>query len=773
LAWPDILNAVRDVKVADIHGDFNLENILVDPDARDVRLIDFALARRDHVLHDLLRLETEIVTKLLPEQLSDADLSSTVVCALYRHLHMLMAVDADATAAQALPAALAQPLMLLKALRALARDYLFRRGDWSEYYQGLTLYLLGALKFKNLDRVPSAPLPKQVAFWAAAMACTLHQTPTARQRLGQETFGEVTVRWSQVAAYFPSQHQPDTSESVTLDAAQIDHLAALLRMMMTYLPRSLALDILEQRPLVPGRFLDGTLLFADISGFTALSESLRRKAGEEGAEELVRIINQYLDVMLGILFQHDGELMRFGGDAMLCLFTGTNHGDGAASNSATAAVRAAWAMKQAMVEHFAEVTALQEVFPLSMKVGSHSGQLLVAQVGTAEHKEYVLTGSAVERTAHAESAARRGDILISRETYAQVQISLEVVPLPENEAFLRVVALEDGDACEGLGRVGNLCKGGGGPRWDEVEDSLRALRHQIPQLLHCLETAATYLPTGILSQLALNPLQEQLEGQHRRVTVLFANLIGMPDIISARGTADAAGIASDLNEYFQAMLEEVQYYGGMVNKVDLYDKGDKIIVLFGAPVAHEQDVRRAALTALAIQAALRRLKSPIASALLTQRIGIHTGYVFAGNVGSALCRRREYTVMGDTVNLAARLMSKAPVGHIWVSEPVREQIGAAFEVESLPPVRLKGVSAPTPVYRLHGVRESQITRRSRMLRSDLVGRDAELETLLTLLADSAQGIGKQVVAVVGEAGVGKTRLLMEWRQAAACAFPLI
>jgi serine/threonine protein kinase len=158
------------VRVACIHGDLNLANVLVDPDARDVTLIDFGMARRDHVLHDLLRLETGVVTWLLPETLSEADLPAEIICSLYEQVHNAVRRPGHLTAPQELHPTLRKAFVILASIREMARECLFDPDNWGEYYQGLTLYLMGALKFRNLDETPEAPLPKQVAFWGAAAA---------------------------------------------------------------------------------------------------------------------------------------------------------------------------------------------------------------------------------------------------------------------------------------------------------------------------------------------------------------------------------------------------------------------------------------------------------------------------------------------------------------------------------------------------------------------------------------------------------------------------
>jgi nucleoside phosphorylase len=165
-----ILSQFPNVRVGTIHGDLNLENILVDPAIREINLIDFAAAREDHVLHDFLRLETEIVTKLIPELLTKANLGAGVIRPFYEQLHQFMLNPAQPTPPLPHPT-LVKPFTMLAVIRKAARPYFFKWDDWTEYYQGLVLYLLGALKFASLDQMVEvpAPLPKQVAFWAAAV----------------------------------------------------------------------------------------------------------------------------------------------------------------------------------------------------------------------------------------------------------------------------------------------------------------------------------------------------------------------------------------------------------------------------------------------------------------------------------------------------------------------------------------------------------------------------------------------------------------------------
>ncbi|MBI1879395.1 MAG: phosphotransferase, partial [Chloroflexi bacterium] len=175
-AYQNMLDAFLMVKISTIHGDLNLENILVDPMTSEINLIDFATVRQGHALHDLLRLETEVVTKLIPAALARANLLPEAIHPFYEQLHAAMAYPNRFVSPKLPHPDLAKPFAMLIAIRRMAGKCLFNSDNWTEYYQGLTLYLLGALKFKNLDKIPKA---RQVAFWAAATLVDLLARPAS------------------------------------------------------------------------------------------------------------------------------------------------------------------------------------------------------------------------------------------------------------------------------------------------------------------------------------------------------------------------------------------------------------------------------------------------------------------------------------------------------------------------------------------------------------------------------------------------------------------
>jgi len=164
LVYEDILNSFLEVNLSTIHGDFNLENILIDPETRDVKVIDFATVRQGHNLHDLLRLETEVVSKLIPPALNSAALPPESIKRFYDELGKASFGLEKYVAPQLPYHVLNKPFAMLQAIRKEARNCFFYRDDPTEYYQGLVIYLLGSIKFKNLDAVPNS---KKIAFLGA------------------------------------------------------------------------------------------------------------------------------------------------------------------------------------------------------------------------------------------------------------------------------------------------------------------------------------------------------------------------------------------------------------------------------------------------------------------------------------------------------------------------------------------------------------------------------------------------------------------------------
>ncbi|TCK36334.1 tetratricopeptide repeat protein [Paraburkholderia sp. BL8N3] len=239
-------------------------------------------------------------------------------------------------------------------------------------------------------------------------------------------------------------------------------------------------------------------------------------------------------------------------------------------------------------------------------------------------------------------------------------------------------------------------------------------------------------------------------GERRQVTILFADLCGFTALSR---TLDAEELSDLIGRYTALVDGIVLGFGGTVDK----HIGDAVMALFGAPRAHDTDALRAARAALDIHAALANL-ARLAARPLAAHIGIASGEVIAGTQGRA--GFRDYTVIGDSVNLAARLVDAAGPGDTLIADGVHRALGESVSADALGDMRFKGIDAPVRVWRLTGV-EGGCASGSR---SRFVGRKAELEQFRGIARASVAALAGQAVYVRGEAGIGKTRLVDEMRR---------
>ncbi|MCA9916991.1 MAG: tetratricopeptide repeat protein [Anaerolineales bacterium] len=496
-----------------------------------------------------------------------------------------------------------------------------------------------------------------------------------------------------------------------------------LRQLAAYIPATLADRILRQGLPTPGepRALTAATLFSDISGFTGMSEELASD-GPRGAEELNRVLLVTFTAMIDVIHELGGAVNHFYGDAMSVYFPDT---DG------TAALRAlvcAQMMQQLMLTSFNRVVTNRPpgkhpFFELTIKIGVGYGRCQELVVGNpSQSLEFVLTGAAVDEAATAERQASRGDIMASAAVLRQAG-------LPVNAAFEKVVTAVPQPATQPILNW---------PAYDEAAQRRLA------------EVILRFVPPALYRRLIATGATEMAE--HRPVTTIFVQFDykNRQDDSSAIETAD---LGQQLQQYYEWACTVVGRFGqenARVNRVLTGDKGNQLHIMFGAPVA--PDAPEQALRCLL---ALQREKP---SFIAAQRIGVSVGKVFAGPVGSSA--RREYTVVGDVVNLSARLMQVCDPGMILTDQITAERTRQVIECEPLPPIHLKGKQTAVTPHLVQRDRAATTLMNAYVDRWErpLVGRDVELDLLLGNMDAALRGIGS-AAAVYGGTGVGKSRLL--------------
>ncbi|MEP6941983.1 MAG: adenylate/guanylate cyclase domain-containing protein [Betaproteobacteria bacterium] len=442
----------------------------------------------------------------------------------------------------------------------------------------------------------------------------------------------------------------------------------------------------------------GSAVFVDISGFTNLSERLARK-GREGAEQIADAIGGSFESILQVAYDNGGSLLKFGGDALLLWFGIEGHVE--------RACRAALLMRQ-VLRDVGRIEVPGAKVTLRMAQGIHSGEFHFFAVGTS-HIELLPTGPGWSRLVAIEQAATAGEILLSSEMAAL---------LPA-----RCLGSSKGPGVllrrEPPGAVDKL-----------------PLRPRPPMPY---ETVAQCLSPAIRAHLH----HGGGASEHRAVTVAFIRFERTDAMIESKGPEIAAAALHHLVGAVAAAADahEVAFLGS-----DVDADGGKLILAAGAPKVMGDDEERMLLALRSIADA--DLPMPI-------RIGVHRGSVFAGDIGAVY--RRTYTVMGDAVNLAARLMAQAAPGQIYGTGSTLDRSDTMFETTELPSISLKGKAQPVQAWAIGRAKGSRTRQASQDL-LPLIGRDAEMAIIREAFV-AARGAAGRLIEITGEAGAGKTRLM--------------
>lgn len=479
----------------------------------------------------------------------------------------------------------------------------------------------------------------------------------------------------------------------------LEHLA-------TYVPRRVLRSIAAAGSdrLRPGvdRFT-AAVLFADISGFTDLSDRLGRN-GAAGTEELGAIVNDYFRAMLGPVAGHGGDVLTMAGDALVVVWDARDPGDAQAT-----LLRAVQCALQ-----------IQQVHPVSaagrglaVRIGIGAGDAGLFRVGGIEDRwETLPTGGPFRQMGIAGNQARPGEVVVSPEAWGLVSGAAGGTPL--DDGYVRIESIATPPPAST------------GPPRDVAGAERRIVEAQLPKPIRFL----------------LRDAGERWVAEMRPVTCLFVELRALA------GESPSLDLAQEMMEIVQTAGVR---FGGTTGRTNVDEKGLYLMMSFGLPPAsHEDDPYRAVQAAMAMRAALREKG-------LEAGFGIATGRVFCGAVGDR--ERREYAVIGRAANLASRL-THCSRGEIFCDETTFQSAAARFRFSAAAPLRLKGIPQPIPVFFPTGPSAPA------SVESRMVGHQAEFARTTRAIHELKAGRGF-IGIIEGEAGIGKSTLLQQWSDEAA------
>ena len=431
-------------------------------------------------------------------------------------------------------------------------------------------------------------------------------------------------------------------------------------------------------------------MFLDLSGFSKMTDALMQH-GQHGAEVLAGLMYGVFDPLVRGIFEYGGRIVSFAGDGIMALYPI----EGSERITAFRALGSAWEIQRQLTGNPDRNTVYGR-FSFSVKIGLTVGSVAwrILRSSGGNQATYYFRGTAVDDAAAAEHHARAGEIVLTDRINELLKDAVETHPHDSFHKFIRFIGEAPGTASYTLPPVD-------------------------------VASSRMFMPEDVIVH--------DMRGEFRQIVNLFMRIPDLPD--------------EKLEKFINTVFALRNQYGGLLTRLDFGDKGCNLLMLWGAPVAYENDIGRALNFILDLK---ERVDFPVTA-------GITYYIAHAGYLGSEMCE--DYTCYGWGVNLASRFMMSAPAGQVWVDERVSRRVSQSFVIEQVGSQHFKGFAAEQKVYLLRDRKQDGDT----IYQGEMVGREDELRRLAEFVNPMWGGRFAGVIGIAGDAGIGKGRLVHEFR----------
>ncbi len=450
-------------------------------------------------------------------------------------------------------------------------------------------------------------------------------------------------------------------------------------------------------------------MFIDISGFTSMTEKLMR-SGSDGAEILSNILKDIFKSTVSHVYESGGFISTFAGDAFTAIFPKVN--DTSQTNEAQNILYCSERILTRFKEKPIQKTKYGD-FEFNVSVGLSSGKVNWAIVGRKD-KSFYFRGEAIDGSAKSEKIAGNNEIIIDNNFKEFTNTNyIETESISETSEYLRITKFKNIELIKSESKTGF-----------KHSDFTKEI------------FSKKFFPNAVF--------KVKEPGEFRNVISTFISYDGISN-------------NKHLDGFFTIIIDTINHYSGYIENFDFGDKGGVVACFFGAPVSYEDNIDRALNFILSLK--LKIDKDPDLKSMLKYRFGMTYGKVYSGIIGAD--ERCQYSLLGSKVNLAARLMMKAGWKEIWTCNDIYQSLKERYNFEKLSNQSFKGFEEKITPYKLIEAQKSGFVEQSG---GKMVGRDVEMQRMLDFIKVIFSGEFAGVIYVNGEVGIGKTRLVNEFKK---------